>query len=143
MENHVIKKMFKGVLPVLLLSSQTGLASDDMFNKMEAGGAFEKIRNNMIASCYIRNDTVPQKIDIESLKASFPNRVADCSCFEKELGKIGNKTIFDDSRYAYQLQMDKREAMKANDKVRVKEIVGKEKNFTPFMMTITNKCNLK
>ena len=143
MENHVITKIAKYVLPVCLLMTQTAVANDEMFNKMEAGGAFEKIRANMVASCYIRKDPVPPKIDIKSLQAQFPDRVTACTCFEKELKQVSNKTIFDDSRRAYQLHKAKVAAMQANDSIKLKEATEQQNAFKPFMSRITEKCSIK
>ena len=143
MENGVIKKINYIVLLACLLVMQFAVASDEMFNKMEAGGAFEKIRANMIASCYIRKDEVPPKIDIKSLQSYFPDRVTGCNCFEKELKQVSNRKIFDDSRRAYQLHKAKVMAMQSNDPAKIKEATEKQNNFKPFMSIITEKCSIK
>ena len=136
-------RFFLFLATFFLLSAQNIWAEDEMFKQMEAGGAFEKIRANMLASCYIRNDAVPQKIDTESLKKYFPHRVEECSCFAEELSHIQNKTIFSDSRYAYQLQQAQLAAMQNNDQEKLKQLAVQQRQFKPFMLLITEKCGLK
>ncbi len=131
-------------MSLLVLQTYNVYAEDAMFDKMESGGMFDKIRINFVASCYTRG-AVPltKKIELAKLKAQYPVRVKGCSCLEEELTKVSNKTIFDDTRLSYQLYQEKLKAMKNNDQAKLKALAEKSESFKPFMSLIVEKCGLQ
>lgn len=132
------------IMTVLVFQTYAVYANDEMFNKMESQGTFDKIRANFIASCYTNNNFVPtEKIDLASLKNKYPERVNICTCFQDELVKVSNRTIFDDSKHAYQLMKAKAQAMKNKDTAKMQEITEQEQTYQPFMSVIVEKCGLK
>lgn len=144
LEICVKKILFRLIMSILVLQTFTVYADDNMFNKMEAKGTFDIIRENFVASCYIKDRALLKtKIDLEAIKTQHPDRVKACTCFQKELSKVSNGTIFDDSRRAYQLHMEKQQALKNNDVAKLNELTEKEKSYKPFLDVIINKCALK
>ena len=129
-------------MSVLVLQS-VAYANDDMFNKMESSKTFDKIRMNFVASCYVKGNPTPTKnIDLDTLKTQNPHRVEACTCFENELSKVPNRTIFDDSKRAYQFYQEKSLAMKNNDTEQLKKLAEQEKAYKPFMTVVIKKCGL-
>lgn len=142
MGNRMRKQWIRLIAILFLMPAYVAYADDNKFNELEAKGIFGKIKFNMVVSCYTKKQSTAEPVDLQQLKARFPEKVKACTCFEEELSKTSNRQIFDDSRRAYELSHEKAQAMKQNDTARLIKISEKEKSFKPFMTYIVEKCGL-
>jgi len=138
-----MRKELYGLMMLLIFMPVYAADSDDKrFNEMEAKGIFGKVKFNMIVSCYTKMKPTSKTVNLENLKARFPDKVAACTCFENELSKTTNRQIFDDSKRAYELNQERVKATQENDTAKLIVISEKEKEFEPFMAVIVEKCGL-
>jgi len=131
---------------VFLIAGFSGIsvfASDQQFRQMEEKKIFDKIRTKMIVGCYTQGKKLQSQVtSLEQMKTMFPQRVRACSCFQSALSRVSNRTIYEDSKHSYQLYMHKKDALKLNDKIRLKEVEAQIRAFEPFMSKIIKQCGL-
>jgi hypothetical protein len=142
-----VSKRLKQLILILLLAMvsvhvKAEQSYEALYQKIEAAGMFDKIRMNMIFSCYINRRQAPKQISLETLKSLYPDRAAACSCLETELGKIDNRAIFNDSLKASNLKKSIVAAKKNNDQKKLEELRSQKQAFKPFLSVIVKRCGL-